>query len=336
MLNSKATVRTIGVLMLAAMAAGASAADRKVLCEDFTATWCGPCKYAARAMNRLMNEFPDTFLGLQVHQDDNYTKGWGNRRASYYSIQGYPTLWFDGKVKQYGIPGSDDSAYSALKSKYDNRMKVSTDVTVEVGVKEVDEDTVTVSVRVTLDAEGAAKDVRVFTVQALDHYPDKDSGHRQYQYRNCLMKAAVDAGEDISLSPGESWEKSYEMNIDFGRSGEQKGIEEVVYLAWAQKKASNGSSGQGEVFNVGQMGYPFEDLPPPPPPPFEKGDMNCDGEINFDDVDPFVIAITSQSTYLENYPDCNWMLGDIDGDGDVTFNDVDGFVDCLVNGGCPR
>ena len=66
-----------------------------------------------------------------------------------------------------------------------------------------------------------------------------------------------------------------------------------------------------------------------------KGDMNCDGAVDFDDVNPFVMALVSQATYEARYPGCPWLNGDINGDGAVDFDDISPFVACLVGGGCP-
>jgi hypothetical protein len=66
-----------------------------------------------------------------------------------------------------------------------------------------------------------------------------------------------------------------------------------------------------------------------------RGDMNCDGSVDFNDIDPFVTALISQDDYEAQYPDCNYFNGDINEDGSVDFNDIDGFVECLINGGCP-
>jgi hypothetical protein len=63
--------------------------------------------------------------------------------------------------------------------------------------------------------------------------------------------------------------------------------------------------------------------------------MNCDGQVDFNDIDAFIIALISQSDYQVKYPNCNFANGDINNDGSVNFNDIDGFIDCLINGGCP-
>ncbi len=61
------------------------------------------------------------------------------------------------------------------------------------------------------------------------------------------------------------------------------------------------------------------------------GDLNCDGNVNFFDIDPFVLAVTDATAYLASYPDCDLMNGDCNGDGVVNFFDIDAFV-ALVSG----
>ncbi len=67
-----------------------------------------------------------------------------------------------------------------------------------------------------------------------------------------------------------------------------------------------------------------------------RGDMNCDGVVNFDDIDGFVAALVGYSSYAAAYPDCYWLNGDMNCTNDANFDDIDGFVACLAGGGaCP-
>ncbi len=61
-------------------------------------------------------------------------------------------------------------------------------------------------------------------------------------------------------------------------------------------------------------------------PSFPVGDMDCDGDVDFDDIDPFVLALSGQAAYLAQYPDCVWQNADVSGDGNVDFDDIDAFV----------
>jgi hypothetical protein len=65
---------------------------------------------------------------------------------------------------------------------------------------------------------------------------------------------------------------------------------------------------------------------------FVPGDLNCDGNLDAFDIDPFVLALTDPVGYANAYPSCNRMLADADGDGDVDAFDIDPFVTMLTGG----
>jgi hypothetical protein len=69
-------------------------------------------------------------------------------------------------------------------------------------------------------------------------------------------------------------------------------------------------------------------------PPFTSGDTNCDGQVNFFDIDPFLMALFNPSGYAAAYPACSLLTADCNGDANVNFFDIDPFLDCLFNG-CP-
>jgi hypothetical protein len=66
----------------------------------------------------------------------------------------------------------------------------------------------------------------------------------------------------------------------------------------------------------------------------KRGDMNCDGYVDFDDINPFVSALVGRAGYEAQLPNCSWLNGDIDLNGAVDFDDINPFVSCLVAGGC--
>ena len=65
---------------------------------------------------------------------------------------------------------------------------------------------------------------------------------------------------------------------------------------------------------------------------FLSGDMDCDGDIDFDDIDRFVLGMTDPSGYLEEYAVPPTLKGDVDADGDLDFDDITGFVVILSGG----
>lgn len=59
------------------------------------------------------------------------------------------------------------------------------------------------------------------------------------------------------------------------------------------------------------------------------GDLNCDGVVDYGDIDPFVLALSGKAAYEGATPACNWHLADINGDGNVDYGDIDAFVALL-------
>ncbi len=65
--------------------------------------------------------------------------------------------------------------------------------------------------------------------------------------------------------------------------------------------------------------------------PVIPGDLNCDGQVDFGDINPFVQALTDPAGWQSQYPDCPVENGDINGDGSVEFGDINPFVLLLTN-----
>jgi hypothetical protein len=61
------------------------------------------------------------------------------------------------------------------------------------------------------------------------------------------------------------------------------------------------------------------------------GDLNCDGTVDFADINPFVLALTDPAAYAAAFPNCAIASGDINGDGSVDFGDINPFVALLTS-----
>lgn len=57
-----------------------------------------------------------------------------------------------------------------------------------------------------------------------------------------------------------------------------------------------------------------------------RGDTNCDGHIDFFDIDPFLLGLFDPQGYVASFPDCSLMHVDVNGDGFVDFFDIDAFL----------
>ncbi len=63
-----------------------------------------------------------------------------------------------------------------------------------------------------------------------------------------------------------------------------------------------------------------------------RGDLNCDGSVNFGDINPFVQILADPAGWQAAYPNCVAANGDANGDGRVDFGDINGFVELLAGG----
>ncbi|MFH1418717.1 MAG: Ig-like domain-containing protein [Planctomycetota bacterium] len=61
------------------------------------------------------------------------------------------------------------------------------------------------------------------------------------------------------------------------------------------------------------------------------GDLDCDGDIDIDDVAPFVQALIDPDGYAAAFPGCHLDKADMDGDGNVNGNDIGAFIELLLD-----
>jgi hypothetical protein len=301
--------------MIALWGTSIGLADRCVLVEDFTATWCIPyCVYAGEALGQLQDEYPEELAVLQIYYyDPPYTIPWGTARFySYPNHPNIPDVWFDGVLQKLG---ADPQVYWVYLDMFNARQAVPTDVTVEIGGQQLSGPTFTFQVRVCLQPDGVPRPVRVYLVRALDHFPPGGA-----HYRNCLREAAPT--EDINLVPGQCQVVERTMTFESESWTHQA---DIRVLAWVQLPLD---SGVREVFQAEMASWPFAPLPPL----YAVGDMNCDGTVDFGDINPFVLYLSQFTLWQETFAGCPPTVGDINGDGTYgqeSFGDINPFVELL-------
>ncbi len=67
-------------------------------------------------------------------------------------------------------------------------------------------------------------------------------------------------------------------------------------------------------------------------PAYPVGDMNCSGQVGFEDINAFVLAMVDPTAYANRYVLCDITNADINGDGTVGFADINPFVALLTSG----
>lgn len=66
-----------------------------------------------------------------------------------------------------------------------------------------------------------------------------------------------------------------------------------------------------------------------PIPPY-AGDVNCDGTIDFFDIDAFILAYFDAAGYEAAYPDCDILRADCNYDGVINWVDISKFVSFIT------
>jgi hypothetical protein len=65
------------------------------------------------------------------------------------------------------------------------------------------------------------------------------------------------------------------------------------------------------------------------PRPRTPGDANCDGAVNFGDINAFVLALADPAAWFAAYPTCLLGNADCNNDGRIDFGDINPFVELL-------
>lgn len=97
-----------------------SGANRPVVCELFTGTWCTYCYGSAIALERISLAYSrEEVIILGYHLDDDFSITFGTERKEYYGVTVEPTVWFNGYVSVIGGSSSADGE-SGITSVYNN------------------------------------------------------------------------------------------------------------------------------------------------------------------------------------------------------------------------
>jgi predicted CXXCH cytochrome family protein len=299
-----------GVLGFTA-ARSAHAADRVVLCEEFTSELCYGCSYAGPALSTLVDVYAGSFAFVQYHVDDDYVFPWSAARWTFYQGHGTPTAAFDGIDITAGAVSNVNQQYVIYRTNHFlPERATATDVTLTLSAEALGGSTYRVSAQVGIDTGGTAKTLRVYIVQVLDHWPAVKPYHR-----NGFKQAAPT--QDVTLGPGQSQTVEATLTFD-AESWADPGNIRIV--AWVQ---APGGSAPAQVYQAATRDWPLV-----------SGPGDADGDAVLDATDNCPVR------YNPGQAD-----GDGDGRGDACDNcvgslnadqadtDEDGFGDVCDN--CP-
>ncbi len=255
-----------------------------------------------------MANYPDTFVSLMIHTS-GYPTAWGNTRVSFYAVSAVPTGWFDGWIERRGAYTDPNQMYNWYLNAYLTAMAQPTDVVIDLDVFKVASNRIKVNADISVEPTGVGKNMRVHMVLALNHWPPG------YAWIHNSVKVGADKGI-ITVNAGQTVRVSQEFTLDADCLAQPNDVKVVVFAQTPNAAAP------ANIYNTAFVSGPIDWL---------KGDMNCDGALNFVDINPFVLALTNPSGYQAAFPDCNIMNADINGDSVVDFRDINPFVRLLTS-----
>ena len=87
--------------------------NHNILFENFTATWCGWCHFSYEIFDSLMEKYGKQIINIRYHNQDTLAMSNINDRSSFYKVNGFPTMVFNGNKK---IVGADETTYPVVET----------------------------------------------------------------------------------------------------------------------------------------------------------------------------------------------------------------------------
>jgi probable HAF family extracellular repeat protein len=168
-------------------------------------------------------------------------------------------------------------------------------------------------------------DSESITFETLGALPDVD-----------IMWAYDLNNDNTVVGTGTRYEPEFQERAFLWQDGELYDLNDLVTDGdnW-ELLVAHGINGAGQIVGIGYKdGFPaYRAFLLEPESPGDDaampGDVHCDGELNFVDIDAFVLALSDPAGYAEQFPDCPWQNADTNTDGTVDFRDINPFVQML-------
>ncbi len=292
------------VVAAAGVSASALGADRVVLCEEFTQLTGLPCERAGLALERLVDDFPDSLALVQIHVSGYPRTTWGYYRFfDFYNFLGTPSASFDGVDTAVGAY-SEIQVYNLYRTMYLARLAVPTDVTLDLSAVHISGSTYEIAATACVEPEGIGKTMRVYVAQVLDHWPPFPTYHR-----NGLKQMAGTA--DVTVAAGDCQDVVRTFTLD---SDSWTAKPDIRIVAWAQEPLSTALA---EVYQAAWKGWPLV-----------PGDFDADGDVDLADYAGFADCMSDPGEAPSPTPpttaqECLEAF-DIDADADVDLRDFAG------------
>jgi len=147
-------------------------ADKKVVIEEGTGTWCGWCPRGAVAMNYMTTTYPDDFIGIAVHNDDPMTVTEYDAAAA---LTGYPGANIDRALLNQGV------SQAAFVSYYNARKDLVVPASISA-TGTVSGSNITIDVTTKFFTSFAAGNFRLAAIITEDDVTGTGTGYNQTNY----------------------------------------------------------------------------------------------------------------------------------------------------------
>ncbi|MBA7621612.1 hypothetical protein ES703_28976 [subsurface metagenome] len=192
------------------------AADRIVVLEIFTGTWCGYCPGAAMGAEDLVNAYPGEVLVVEYHcGNDVFENTNSTIRKDFYGsgsghvIRGYPTAIFDGIDTIIG-GFTDQSMFPYYNPAFNTRRGVEPPLEIALEKTGDSEGTLTATIKNT--SEDEVTGYLHFTITESNiHYAWKNQTYLHFVERDMLPDAN---GAEITLATGADTTITRDYEID--------------------------------------------------------------------------------------------------------------------------
>ena len=169
----------------------------------------------------MFNDNQQTFFPVYYHLNGDAYQSWCNTRAGFYSLTASPYLWLDGSYDA-------GSTYAEWANDLVIEELAPTDVTISINAFR-DGGHLDIRASVCIETGGTGKDMRIYFVQVLDHYPDDET-----YYRNAFRQVTT---TDINVAANGCVDVSASMSL---KADDLAKLEDVGILVWAQEPLNSG------------------------------------------------------------------------------------------------
>lgn len=187
-------------------------AERKVMIEVYTATWCSYCPFSSYGLDTLEMNYGDSIVVIKYHpsSSDPFFTPESIERTNYYGITGYPTAVFDGV---HDVVGGWDGVYGVYLDTFLTRIVNPSPISIEMNV-EFNSQNKDGKCYVVLTAESKLPDSTFLRYAIVE-----DSIHYNWQtrdiLRHVLRKMIPNArGSLLNLGSGESLSDTIEFTLE--------------------------------------------------------------------------------------------------------------------------